>query len=200
MSSNSISEHWSTTRRLAQPVGYLEEAFERLIVAVEGVDAGALADTPRRAASAWRELMRGYGELPDLRTFDAEGFDEIIAVGRLPFYSTCEHHLLPFAGSADFAYLPGARILGLSKFARLLDHHSRRLQVQERLTQQLADTLDEALDPRGVMVVLRAEHFCMACRGVESPGHVTTTSVVRGRFKENPTTKAEAMGLLAQGR
>jgi GTP cyclohydrolase I len=192
-------ERWAHDGRLPQPVGYLEEAFRRLIIAGHGgIDDGTLTDTPSRAAAAWRELMRGYGPAPDLRTFDAEGFDEIIAVGGLAFYSTCEHHLLPFAGTADFAYLPGPCILGLSKFARLLDHHSRRLQVQERLTQQLADALDDALDPRGVMVVLRAEHFCMACRGVEAAGHVTTTSVVRGRFKENPTTKAEAMELLAR--
>lgn len=156
-------------------------------------------ETARRAALAWAELTSGYLAEPDLTTFDANGYDEIVAVGAIPFYSLCEHHLLPFHGTAHVAYLPGARILGLSKFVRVVELYARRLQVQERLTAQVAEHLVRVLDPRGVVVVLRAEHLCMAMRGVNTPGALTTTSVVRGRFRESDAARAEALALLGVG-
>ena len=142
------------------------------------------------------ELTCGYGADPDLRTFPAEGYDEIVAVSTIPFYSLCEHHLLPFHGVAHVAYLPAERILGLSKFARLVNLYARRLQLQERLTAQVAAHLERALEPRGVGVVLQAEHLCMAMRGVQTPGTRTTTSVMLGRFRESDAARAEVLGLL----
>jgi GTP cyclohydrolase I len=153
-------------------------------------------DTPARAEAAWVELTSGYFAAPDLTTFAANGYDEIVAVSGIPFYSLCEHHLLPFHGVAHVAYLPADRILGLSKFARLVHVHTRRLQVQERLTMEIADHLDQTLSPRGVAVVLQAEHLCMAMRGVQTPGTTTTTSVMRGRFRESDSARAEVLGLL----
>jgi GTP cyclohydrolase IA len=184
-------------RRQPVPTEYLKEAFERLLVHAEGdgAEREGLAETPARAATAWGELTAGYwGEL-DLKTFEAEG-DQMMTIGGVPFFSLCEHHLLPFYGTAYFAYLPGDRILGLSKFVRLLEHYSRRLQVQERLTTQLADELVAAVEPVGVMVVVRAEHFCMSMRGVQKPGHSTTSSAVRGVMKDDRGARDEAMTLL----
>lgn len=155
-----------------------------------------MLDTPARAARAWAELTAGYTAHPELTTFSADGYDEVVAVSAIPFYSLCEHHLLPFHGHAYIAYLPGERILGLSKFARLVDLYARRLQVQERLTARVADHLVELLDPRGVVVLMRAEHLCMTMRGVQKPGALTTTSVVRGRFRESAPARAEALTLL----
>lgn len=155
-----------------------------------------LVDTPGRMARAWEELTEGYGPTPDLRTFPAEGDGLVIQRGII-FHSLCEHHGLPFFGTIDIAYLPGERIIGLSKLPRLVKHLSRRLQVQERLTAQIADQLEKALEPEGVLVVARAQHLCMSMRGVESLGAVTVTSEARGRIRENTVTKAEVMGLLA---
>lgn len=157
-------------------------------------------ETARRAAAAWRELTSGYGADPDLRTFAANGYDEIVAVSNIPFYSLCEHHLLPFHGYAHVAYLPAERILGLSKFARLVNVHARRLQLQERLSADIARALDHALAPRGVAVVLQAEHLCMSMRGVQTPGTQTTTSVMLGRFRESDAARAEVLGLLGVSR
>ena len=177
------------------------QAFAALLEGVEGLPLReGLASTPRRAGDAWLELMRGYGEDPELTTFDADGYDEIIAVTRIPFYSLCEHHLLPFHGFADIAYLPAGRILGLSKFARVVDMYARRLQVQERLTTQIADHLVEALEPQGVAVVLGAEHLCMSMRGAQVPGTITRTSVVRGAFRDKPAARAEAFALFREDR
>jgi GTP cyclohydrolase IA len=151
--------------------------------------------TPARAArvgGAHRRLPRDRG--PD--HLCADGYDEIVAVSRLPFYSLCEHHLLPFHGYAHIAYLPGSRILGLSKFARLVDLYARRLQLQERLTSQIAERLVDELDPRGVVVVIEAEHLCMTMRGVQKPVSYTRTSVVRGIFREKAEARAEALELL----
>jgi len=199
VAASAVRYPWSINGRLAEPVHFLEAAFERMLIQAEGehADREGLIDTPERAARAWRELTSGYGARLDLSTFDADGYDELVAITRLPFYSLCEHHLLPFHGTADFVYLPDERILGLSKFARLLDQRSRRLQVQERLSSELASALEGALNPRGVMVVVRAEHLCMAMRGVQRPGHTTITSVVRGVFATQPEARAEAQALLA---
>lgn len=182
----------------ALPGGAAEAAYRQLIAAAEPgtAERDGLLETPYRAARAWRELTSGYNATPDLRTFPADGYDEIVAATRLPFFSLCEHHLLPFFGVAHIAYLPGERILGLSKFARLLEMYARRLQVQERLTQQLADHLWKALEPQGVAVVIEAEHLCMAMRGVQKLGANTRTSVMRGAFRDKPEARAEALNLL----
>lgn len=193
--------------------GLLEAAYRRLIVDAEGVDRrGAwgypedgVTDTPQRAAAAWQDLTRGYREpLPELRTFEAE-HDEVVVVAPISFYSLCEHHLLPFHGTAHLAYLPRKRLLGLSKFARVVDHFARRLQVQERLTTQVADYLEGGLSnggtgPRGLAVVLKAEHLCMAMRGAQVPGAITTTSVMRGVFRDKPEARQEVLGLMGMGK
>jgi GTP cyclohydrolase I len=174
------------------------EAYRDLLAVAEPgtCDRDGLTETPERAARAWAELTKGYTAEPDLKTFEADGYDEIVAVSRIPFYSLCEHHLLPFHGHAHIAYLPHRRIIGLSKFARLVDLYARRLQVQERLTRQIADCLVDALNPAGVVVVIEAEHLCMAMRGVERPGAHTRTSVVRGVFRDKPEARSEALRLL----
>lgn len=175
----------------------LTNAYSNLIDATgEDLMREGLIDTPDRAARAWQELTAGYEDNPLLRTFPAEGFDQIVAVREIPFFSLCEHHLLPFYGKAHIAYLPGSRILGLSKFARVVRAFSRRLQVQERLTQEIAEALDEALAPAGLLVVLEAEHLCMAMRGVQAIGTVTRTSYAGGRFRESDAARAEALALL----
>jgi GTP cyclohydrolase IA len=175
----------------------VEEVYRELIMQAEGrALREGTEDTPRRAAAAWAELTSGYGPEPELTTFDADGYDEIVAVAAIPFYSLCEHHLLPFHGQAHIAYLPGDRILGLSKFARVVEHYARRLQTQERLTVQIADSIDAAIAPAGVGVVLVAEHLCMAMRGVQKSGAQTTTSVMRGALRDKPAARAEALALL----
>lgn len=147
-----------------------------------------LLETPERVLKAWRFMGSGYGQDPAavLKTFDdgAEGCDEMVLVGSLPVWSNCEHHMLPFFGVAHIAYLPNKRILGLSKFARLIDIFARRLQVQERLTSQIADALQAGLDPLGVGVVLQCRHTCMEARGVQKAGALTQTTALRGAFKE----------------
>lgn len=158
----------------------------------------SMRDTPARMIKALSELTEGYAEVPSeilSKTFDAEGYDEIVVVGPLPFVSLCEHHVLPFTGHAWIAYLPSKRIVGLSKFPRLVRALSRRLQVQERLTAQIADEIERAVDPRAVAVVARASHSCMSCRGIESTGE-TTTSVVRGLFKDDARARAEAHAMM----
>jgi GTP cyclohydrolase I len=160
-----------------------------------------LLDTPRRVARAWREYFRGYDEDPAehlSRTFEeVGGYDEIVLLKDIPFQSHCEHHLAPIIGKAAIAYLPGDRVVGISKLARVLHGYARRLQVQERLTAQVADALVERLAPRGVIVVVDAEHLCMSMRGVRRPGSRTITSAVRGQLRD-PATRAEAMALLGR--
>lgn len=175
----------------------LANAYSNLIDATgEDVLRDGLASTPERAARAWQELTAGYHDEPQLTTFPAEGFDQIVAVRAIPFFSLCEHHLLPFHGKAHIAYLPGDRILGLSKFARVVRAYSRRLQVQERLTQEVAGQLVEALDPAGLLVVVEAEHLCMSMRGVQSIGTTTRTSYAGGAFRDKAAARAEALTLL----
>ncbi len=166
------------------------------------VETGPLAETPRRVARAYQEIFAGTYARPEdsVKVFQEEGYDEIVLVKDIPFYSMCEHHLLPFHGRAHVAYIPrGGRITGISKLARIVELHARRLQVQERMTAQVARTLNEALQPRGVMVVVSAEHLCMTMRGVKKPGSLTVTSVVTGLFRQNPATRAEAMNLIESG-
>jgi GTP cyclohydrolase I len=191
---------WVTDRRLAEPAGWLEDAYRNLLVAAEGerFDREGLEETPARAARAWRELTSGYRcDVADLfKTFDADGCQELVAVPDIPFYSLCEHHLLPFHGTAHIGYIPNGRIVGLSKLARVVECFARRLQVQERLTTQIADAMVEHLAPLGVIVLIEAEHLCMAMRGVQKPGAATLTSAVRGVLLDAPEARAEALDLL----
>ena len=179
----------------------IARAVREILEAVgEDPDRDGLVRTPERVAKMYGEVLAGLHEDPAEHlsvTFEA-GHNEMGMVKDIPIYSLCEHHLVPFHGHAHIAYIPGAdgRITGLSKLARVVDGFARRPQVQERLTTQVADALAEALDPRGVLVVIEAEHLCMGMRGVRKPGAITVTSAVRGIFKENASTRAEAMGLI----
>lgn len=179
----------------------IARAVREILEAVgEDPDRDGLVRTPGRVAMMYAEVLAGLHEDPAEHlsvTFEA-GHDEMVMVKDIPIYSLCEHHLVPFHGHAHIAYIPGAdgRITGLSKLARVVDGFARRPQVQERLTTQVADALALALNPRGVLVVIEAEHLCMGMRGVRKPGAITVTSAVRGIFKENASTRAEAMGLI----
>jgi GTP cyclohydrolase IA len=178
-----------------------EAAIRELLYAIgEDPDRNGLQDTPARVARAYREMFAGLYTDPDtvLNTMFDEDHDEMVIVKEIPMYSTCEHHLVSFHGVAHVGYIPGkeGRVTGLSKIARLVDLYAKRPQVQERLTSQIADALVKKLDPRGVIVVVEAEHLCMAMRGVRKPGAVTTTSAVRGMFKTSPASRAEALDLI----
>ena len=158
-----------------------------------------LRETPRRVAQMCEEIYAGIGTDTSqlIKVLDGENHDEIVLVRDIPFYSVCEHHLLPFIGKAHVAYVPEQnRVTGISKLARVVCTEAKKLQLQERLTTQVADSIVKALRPKGVMVVIEAEHLCMTMRGVKSPGARTVTSVVRGLFRENPATRAEAMSLI----
>ena len=159
-----------------------------------------LADTPRRVARAWREYAHGYAEDPSRhlsRTFEeVGGYDEIVLLKDIPFQSHCEHHLAPIIGTASIAYLPRDRVVGISKLARVLHGFARRLQVQERLTAQVADTIWEHLKPQGVAVVIAATHACMTARGVRTPGVVMTTSRMMGVFREDERSRREVLALM----
>lgn len=161
---------------------------------------GGLQETPKRFLAAWEEWTRGYRQEPGelLKVFEdgAEQYDEIVLVKDIPVYSHCEHHLAPFFGKAHVGYIPNGRILGLSKFARVVDVFARRLQVQERLTAQIAHALQDALQPAGVAVVLECRHLCMESRGVRAPGTTTTTSRMLGTFRDDPSARAEFMRLV----
>ena len=178
-----------------------EAAVRELLIAIgEDPDRHGLEDTPARVARAYKELFAGLYTDPDSvldTTFD-EQHDEMVLVKQIPLYSTCEHHLVAFHGVAHVGYIPGedGRVTGLSKIARLVDLYAKRPQVQERLTAQIADALMRKLDPRGVIVIVEAEHLCMAMRGVRKPGAVTTTSAVRGQFKTDKASRAEALELI----
>ena len=153
-----------------------------------------LADTPRRVAAAYAELLSPQSF--QLTTFpNDEGYDELVLVRDIPFHSLCQHHLLPFTGVAHIGYLPGPRILGLSKLARVVGLFARDLQVQERLTKQIADLLEDRLQPKGVGVVLEAEHLCMSLRGVQATGSRTVTSAVHGRLRDDARSRAEFFAL-----
>ncbi|BBX99387.1 GTP cyclohydrolase I FolE [Mycobacterium lacus] len=178
-----------------------EAAIRELLLAIgEDPERGGLRETPARVARAYREIFAGLYTDPDtvLNTMFDEEHDELVLVKAIPLYSTCEHHLVSFHGVAHVGYIPGndGRVTGLSKIARLVDLYAKRPQVQERLTSQIADALVKKLDPRGVIVVIEAEHLCMAMRGVRKPGAITTTSAVRGQFKTNPASRAEALDLI----
>ena len=178
-----------------------EAAIRELLYAI-GEDPGrdGLRDTPARVARAYHEMFSGLYIDPDsvLNTMFDEQHNELVIVKEIPMYSTCEHHLVSFHGVAHVGYIPGehGRVTGLSKIARLVDLYAKRPQVQERLTSQIADAMVDRLDPCGVIVVVEAEHLCMAMRGVRKPGAVTTTSAVRGQFKTDAASRAEALDLI----
>jgi GTP cyclohydrolase I len=181
----------------------IEEAVYLLLEGIgEDPDRPGLRGTPGRVARMLDDILGGLKIDPaeDLEVFQDERHDEMVLIRNIPLYSVCEHHLLPFAGVAHVAYIPKeGRIVGLSKIARLVDILARRLQVQERLTKQIADTLNAILNPLGVMVVIEAEHLCMSMRGVKKPKAITVTSAVRGSFRNNPATRTEAMMLIRGG-
>ncbi|MBN1257257.1 MAG: GTP cyclohydrolase I FolE [Planctomycetes bacterium] len=157
-----------------------------------------LVETPRRVAQLYEEIFSGIGKDPAelIKKVPNEEHDEIVLVRDIPFYSVCEHHLLPFLGQAHVAYLPKGNIVGLSKIARVVDMVAKRLQLQERLTTQVADTLMTTIKPLGVMVVIEAEHLCMTMRGIKAPGSRTVTSALRGTFRSDSSTRAEALALI----
>jgi GTP cyclohydrolase I len=176
-------------------------AIRELLMAVgEDPDRDGLAETPRRVASMYAELLSGMTEDPDRHLFTtfAADHDEMVMVRDIAFASLCEHHLVPFIGRAHVAYVPSTSgvITGLSKLARIVVAHARRLQVQERLTTDIAASIERVLKPRGTLVVIEAEHLCMSMRGVEKPGALTITSAVRGVFKTDASTRAEAMAFV----
>ena len=159
--------------------------------------------TPERVEKAWRYLTSGYTQDVNTVLNDAlfvEDYDEMVVVKDIDFYSLCEHHLLPFFGKCHIAYMPSHKIVGLSKMPRLVEMYSRRLQVQERLTTQIASTLEEVLKPRGVAVVMEATHLCMLMRGVEKQNSKAVTSAMLGAFRDRPETRAEFMELIKAGR
>ena len=180
-----------------------EAAIRELLIAIgEDPDRDGLRDTPRRVAKSYVELLAGMDQDPReilTATFDV-GHDELVLVKDIEVWSMCEHHLVPFVGKAHVGYIPldDGHVTGLSKIARLVDVYARRPQVQERLTTQIADALTSVLQPRGVIVVIEAEHLCMSMRGVRKGGAKTITSAVRGQLRD-PATRAEAMGLITAG-
>nr|WP_228266472.1 GTP cyclohydrolase I FolE [Ornithinimicrobium ciconiae] len=184
--------------------GRIEAAVREILIAVgEDPDREGLRDTPARVARSYAEIFAGLHQDPESAmsvTFDV-AHDEMVLVKDIAMYSTCEHHLVPFHGVAHVGYIPGAdgRVTGLSKLARLVEVFARRPQVQERLTTQIAEALKEHLQPRGVIVVIEAEHLCMSMRGVRKPGATTITSAVRGQLTD-PATRAEAMSLILADR
>jgi GTP cyclohydrolase I len=158
-----------------------------------------LLETPERVADMCEEIFAGIGQDSSLeiKVLKSEKYDEIVLLKDIPFYSMCEHHLLPFSGVAHVAYVPqGNRVTGISKLARVVEIEAKRLQVQERLTTDIADAIMKALRPKGVLAIIEAEHLCMTMRGIKKPGTKVQTSVVRGIFRDNPATRAEAMALI----
>lgn len=178
----------------------IEKAVREILAAVgEDPRRSDLKDTPRRVAEMYEEILSGIKKDPakELEVVFEKEHDEIVLLKGIPLYSICEHHLLPFIGTAHVAYIPSNnKVTGLSKIARVVDIFSKRLQVQERLTTDIADTIMKKLTPKGVLVVIEAEHLCMSMRGVKKPGVLTITSAVRGVFRQNEKTRAEALSLI----
>ena len=177
----------------------IERAIREILIAVgEDPDREGLRETPARVARMYAELFSGLHEDPrvHLRKFFTEKYDEIVLVRDIAFESVCEHHLMPFMGKAHIGYLPNGRVIGLSKLARVVEGVSRRPQVQERMTETIADLLMKELEARGVAVVIEAVHTCMTVRGVRKPGSVCVTSAMKGAFRSSPTTRAEIMTLI----
>ena len=180
----------------------IEKAVKMILEAIgEDPNRAGLLGTPERVANMYEEVLSGLKKDPgkELKILLSENHDEIVLLKDIPLYSLCEHHLLPFVGKAHVAYIPqNSRVTGLSKLARVVDILGNRLQVQERLTTQIADVIMKKLKPKGVMVVIEAEHLCLSMRGVKKPGASTVTSAVRGIFKKNEKTRAETMALIRE--
>ena len=195
-----LSGHWVVFPWEETVEGGIEDNIKRLLQFIgEDPERGGLRETPRRVAKAWAHWCSGYGKnaADILKVFEdgAEKYDEMVIVKDIPIYSHCEHHLAPIFGTVTIAYIPNGKIVGLSKLSRLADIYARRLQVQERLTNQIADALDEHLQPKGVGVIIRARHLCMESRGICQQGHHTITSELRGVLKDKPEARAEFMEL-----
>ncbi len=178
----------------------IERAVREILLAIgEDPDRAGLVETPKRVANMYEEIFAGLHDDPKrhLKLFDEGNNDEMVVVRDIPMYSMCEHHLLPFIGKAHIAYIPSdGRVIGLSKLARIVDSFSKKPQLQERLTSQIADFLDKELSPQGVAVVIEAEHLCMTMRGARAAGAKTQTSALRGSMRKDAKTRAEAMSLL----
>lgn len=178
----------------------IERATRDILISIgEDPKRKDIKDTPRRVANMYEEMLSGMKSDPEkeLEVIFEKEHDEIILLKNIPFYSICEHHMLPFIGKAHVAYIPSNnRVTGLSKIVRVVDIFAKRLQVQERITTDIADIIMRKLKPRGVLVVIEAEHMCMSMRGVKKPGVMTITSAVRGIFRKNEKTRAEAMSLI----
>ena len=188
-----------TTKQKGVDIKRVEKAVTEILLAVgEDIEREGLKGTPERVAKMYCELLAGMREDPKehLGKVFTEKYDEIVLLRDIPFYSICEHHLMPFIGSAHVAYLPTGTVLGVSKLARIVDCFARRLQVQERLTDQIADFIMDSLKPQGVTVVLEASHSCMTIRGIKKPGSVMVTSALRGIFKRDPRSRSEVMSLI----
>ena len=177
----------------------IEKAVLEILAAI-GEDASreGLRETPARVARMYEELLAGMNEEPaaHVQRVFTEDYNEIVLLRDIPFFSICEHHLMPFIGSAHVAYLPAGKVLGVSKLARIVECYAKRLQVQERLTMQIADFLMESIKPQGVAVVLEASHSCMTIRGIKKPGSVMVTSALRGIFIRDPRSRSEVMTLM----
>ncbi len=193
----------ATNKREPIDTARIEKAVAEILLAIgEDLDREGLRDTPARVARMYCELVAGMHENPELhlRSVFTENYDEIVLLRDIPFYSLCEHHLLPFIGSAHVAYLPTGRVLGVSKLARIVDCFAKRLQCQERLTGQIADLIMDRLKPMGVAVVLEGSHSCMTIRGIKKPGSTMVTSALRGIFRKDPRSRNEILSLLHQDR
>lgn len=180
-----------------------KKIIESIRLFLEGIgdnpEREGLLETPERVADMCEEIFAGIGQDSSLeiKVLKSEKYDEIVLLKDIPFYSMCEHHLLPFSGVAHVAYVPqGNRVTGISKLARVVEIEAKRLQVQERLTTDIADAIMKALRPKGVLAIIEAEHLCMTMRGIKKPGTKVQTSVVRGIFRDNHATRAEAMALI----
>lgn len=181
----------------------IEKAVTEILLAVgEDIEREGLVKTPVRVAKMYAELLAGMRVDPTehLGSVFSEKYDEIVLLRDIPFYSICEHHLMPFIGTAHIAYLPSGMVLGVSKLARIVDDFARRLQLQERLTEQIADFMMKSLKPQGVAVVLEASHSCMTIRGIKKPGSVMVTSALRGTFKRDPRSRSEVLSLIQNGK
>ncbi|MBD2746190.1 GTP cyclohydrolase I FolE [Microvirga sp. BT688] len=196
----------ATEKPVAAPTREEAEAAVRTLLRWAGDDPTreGLQDTPKRVAKAFRELYSGYGQDPaeilDKVFSEVEGYDDIVLVRDIPFYSHCEHHMVPFFGVAHVAYYPTKGVVGLSKLARLVDAYARRLQTQETMTAQIASAMVKALEPRGVAVMIEAEHMCMSMRGIQKAGALTLTTQFTGVFKEDPAEQVRFLTLVRNGR
>ena len=180
----------------------IEKAVVEILSAVgEDIEREGLKSTPKRVARMYAELLGGMKRDPkeNLKSVFTENYDEIVLLRDVPFYSICEHHLMPFIGTANIAYLPDGKLLGVSKLARIVDCFAHQMQLQERLTSQIANFIMDNLRPKGVAVVLEASHSCMTIRGIKKPGSTMVTSALRGTFKRDSRTRSEVMSLIHKG-